>query len=344
MSTRVSVLRRQVACARQRLAEAIEADLDVAELEVLEKRVQLLERMLPRSRRRRSLAWSAVAVALIVLATVVLRYGLRLRRADAVLTASTSAFTFVNGPHQALLNPVGIAASEISSTQPELKRWCVKGGGERNPRCETVQSLRLNSLLANPNAVATLRSAGSCFELMVSEGVVEANVTAFAPTLPDAAVEYPIPKKAHLKLMPGRSIRVCAEGEAMVQLEAIPSITVGDQGDRGVSERQVYPSLLVGTLFLPDTDQTIELRRTDVPRLGGLNNAALVARLHDPIELTMLGSASAITLDRRRDSSAMPSCLEWLRNNPAVQGTFAVIAAVIFGAFALRQRLLDEML
>src|SRR5213075_777519 len=113
-------------------------------------------------------------------------------------------------------------------------------------------------LTANPNAVATLRAAGPCFELTVSQGIVEAAVTAFPPLVAGLPADHPIPMTAFPRLAPGDFMRTCAEGETVVQWKGITSVTVGDQTDGGLAEREVYPSLLLGTLFLADTNKAIE--------------------------------------------------------------------------------------
>lgn len=339
----LSVLRSRAAQAGQQVADALESGVPAAELDDLRKRRDLLEDLVRRAQRRSSLMWCAVAVAVALVAAVILRYGFHLRRADVVLIASTNAFTFQNGPNQVLLNPTAIVASEIGSSLAPLRRpWCVKGDVSGRT-CELVQSLRLNGLLVNPHAIVTLRATGRCFELMVSHGTVEAAVTAFVPPSQQAPADHPIPRTEALKLTEGHTLRACAIDEVALQAKGITSLTLGDQTEGGVAERESYPALIKGTLFLGDVNRAIELRRTDVPRIRGLTESALVVRLRDSFELTVLANATAIAVDGRGERTEMPSRLEWLRNNATIQGAFAIAAAVVAGVFAMRKRLLDEI-
>ena len=333
-------LRKRIGECRQRLAERLESEADAGEIEALQKRVDLLEKTLGRVRRRRSLAWSGAAVAFALLVMVVFGYALHLRRTTIVLTADTGAFTFTNGAKQVLLNPGMIEATEIASTQPPLRRgWCVQQHPERHVPCELVKSLRLNALVANPQAVATVRLSDSCTEVVVVRGVIEASVSAFA--VADTAPQ-PIPKVAALRLTPGHEIRLCGSRQAVLQLVGATSITVGDQTRAGAAEEESYPAVLKGTLALVDVGETIPLQRTDIPRLRGLEKCAVIARLKSPIELTVLASGSGMTMDRDSTNSLMPSWLDWLRHNPGVQGLLATIGAIVAAVWALRERFLGE--
>lgn len=343
MRSQARALHQQITKVRQRLAGAIAVDRPTPELEDLRKRLDLLAGIQRRRRRRQSLAWSAVVISTAVLVAVVLGYAVHLRRVSVVLTATANAFTFVNGPNQLLFNPASIKVGKVTSSLPGVRGYCVECAGERNAGADAVESLRLNALLINPRAVATLRASGRCFEVAVVEGSVEAMITAFAMQPPGRTAGHPIPTRQTLRLTPGHFVHACAEDEPLLQLKGITAITVGDQTGVAAAERQTYPSLLSGTLFLADTSRAIELRRTDVPYLGGLQDSNVVARARDHIELTAFANASAITVDTIREESVMPSWLEWLRSNPAIQGGLAALAAIVAGAFALRQRLLDEI-
>jgi hypothetical protein len=335
-SRRVRTLHRRLTRAGQCLSEAVESGLPLETLELHEKRRDLLEGMLRRVRRRRSLAWIAVAVAVALLAAVVLQYGFHLRRTRVVLNAETGAFTFENGPNQLPLNPSTIHATEIITSVPPI-RWCTSRDPRRQIACEIVQSPRLNALLVNSRAVATVRTSGSCFELTVSRGTVQAIATAFEPGEP------PMPRSKSATLTPGHSIRTCSERPAVLQLNGIPAVTVADQSGGAIAETVSLPALIRGTLFLADVNKAIELRRTDVPRLRQLTDSMLVARLRDSIELSVLADAAEITIDSRRSQSAMPSWLQWLASNPGLQGAVAIAGAIVAAAFAARERLLEEM-
>jgi hypothetical protein len=341
-SKQVRALRQRLAEVRQRLAEAVESNEPVATLEEHQKRRDVLEGMLRRLGRRRSLLWSAAAIAIALVAAVVLRYGFRLDRVGVVLNAETTAFTFVNGPAQLRLNPAAIAATEIISSESAL-RWCMESGGVPQVPCEVVKSPRVNALLANANAAATVRTTGSCFELAVSRGSVQVLATAFAVPVVGASPARPVVLPRSVTLTPGHVIRACTNRGTVLQLNGVTSIIVGERSGGAIAEYESYPALSRGTLFLDDVNESIELRRTDVPRLGGLVDSALIARVSDSIELSLLAEASAITIDSRSDRSAMPSWLDWLASNPGVQGALAIAAAIVASAVALRQRLLEEI-
>lgn len=339
---KLRALRGRVGEYRQQFAERVESDAEVSELEALQKRIDLLDRVLGRERRRRSLAWSGAAVALALLVMVVFGYCLHLRHTRIVLTADTNAFTFTNTGKQALLNPLSIEATEIASSMMPLRRgWCVQPHPERHVPCELVKSLRLNALVANPHAVATFRRSDTCIEVVVVSGVVEASVSGFAAVDP-AQSPQPIPRVATLQLTQGHTIRFCGSQDAVMQLTGVAAITIGDETRGGVTEQESYPAVLKGSLALFDVGETIPLQRTDIPRLRGLGESAFIARCKNPIELTVLANAAGMTVDRGSEKSLMPSWLDWLRHNPAVQGLVAAIGAIVAAVWALRERFLGE--
>lgn len=337
------VLRARIADARERLAELLVRRAPIAELEALAHELDVLQGLARQGWRRRSLAWAAGGAAIAIMIAVVL-HSLLLRKADVALVAKTRAFTIVNGAATSNVLPMSVAAHDVLTSVGSVRHdWCLGTRIPRPPACEPASALRVNALYLNTKATAQARITGSCFEIQMFHGGGEVHLTLVRESAgPPAArphVDFPT-----YELGAGDWVRFCPDTEAVIQLDGLASMTVGERWYGALAERQDDPALSQATLSIIDTAQSVELRRTDVPWLGGLSEGVVVARLHDPIEITLVGNATRIGVGTGpHQRSMMPSWLDRLRSGPEFRVALAVLTAILGAAVAFRERLLGEI-
>jgi hypothetical protein len=333
-----------IAATRRRLADEVGHD-KVADLEGLARRLRILEELERHRWRRRSILWLALTVAIAVAVALILQFAFHLKRADVVVVATTRALELVTGPTEVGVLPSEAPSSEIVVWGRLPHHWC---SGSRTPvpiTCEVVGALRLTALFLNPHSSARLRAVGPCFETRIvgREGSGYAFVT-----FDSAAVSDPRAPSGELfkvELTPTDSITLCPTEDTVVRVVGLSSLTIGYTSDDRDAAPDDFPALLDGTLTIATTGKSLTLKKTDVPWVGGVKGGSLLARLHDPIEVAFVGTASHLSLvtGSQGPHGLMPSWLDWIRGSPASKAAIAVLASIVGAAIALRGRLLDEI-
>lgn len=335
-------LRRRIAAAKRKVAAALEKDASAETLKAAVDDLRLLQDLEQRRWRRRSLSVVAIVVAFAILVAVVLRSSYP-EYADVVLAAETRAFAVVAGHSLSELSPLAVDATKIAvSARGEETAWCGDPDAPAQPGCTAVMHLRLNGLSLDPKAAARVRVDGPCFELQILAGSGKAEITFFLPAA--AAAATPVLQHPPLTLAPGDSISTCTGADVLLEMRAVSQVSIAERSAGGIAEREDIPSLVRGTLTFPAIERSVELRPTDMPRIGPLSGSTLVARLHGTIDVTLVGKTTVV-LSRvgTGERNLMPTRLDWLWSHKQVKAALAILGAILSAAFALRQRFLGHV-
>ncbi|HEV7733704.1 MAG TPA: hypothetical protein VGR62_16165 [Candidatus Binatia bacterium] len=329
-----------VASLSARLSESLQAGADDSEVERLARRLELALPLVRDHRRRRSLLWGTIAIAIAIGAASLLNV-LRLRRVDVVLSSTARAFVLTNGSETSNILPVSVPLTKV--TIPGNAPKCTKPELHRAGTCDPVSGLRLNTVFVNPSAVVGMRILEECIELDVLSGAASVDLTVFrdgSGSGADSAVEA-----SHADLQAGASIRLCPAAELVLRANGLSGLLLGDRdAGSGIAERETFPSLLSGTLAIVDTAEELPLQRTDVVRFGEMSSGSLVARARESIEIVFVGhrTGSLVRGTGNDADTLMPSALDWLQRSPRLKAALLLIAAIVGAAIAVRRYWLDE--
>lgn len=332
-------LGQRIASARQLLAAKLEGEKDTAELEDLVKQLALLEGLARARRRRRSVVWAAGAVAVVLIAAILLRFSF-LDQVDMALAAETKAFVFQSGDSTENILPTSVELREVTADGQEIAR-CTDPETPRSFPCKPAKALRLNRVLIHAKTTAAIRRIGSCFEIAVFEGGASADVAALQPggapaEAPGWTIETP-------ELHPGESFSFCPVEGVTLHCSDITSMMVGDRLGGGLAEQEDTPALSKASLSILTTSESAAFLGTDILHFSDLSNGVAVARLSDPMEISLVGKAKKLTAEtgsHRRD--LMPSRLDWVRGKPGLKAALALLAAIFSSVVAVRERWLVE--
>ncbi len=323
-------MRLRIADAKQRLDDAIRTGAPAGNVEAIVKELELLKSLAGARLRRRATRWIAAIAAAALLLAIPLHLWLHLRSADFVLVASTNAFTIQNGSARTNLIPDGAPVKEIVVSSRVWRN--VAANATALPT--DVSDLVLTSAFLNADSSARIRANGPCFEFTVLRGGGSVNVSWRKPDTDFDTVD----------LRANDTLRFCPTLVPLVRSQNLTAITIADRTTGGLAEREDLPALLQGTLTVVNTAEVFDLRRTDVPRAGELSRPTLIARLREPIEISVVGIAGRLSVTTgTNQQSRMPSWLDVLRRSPELKTALAVIGAIIAAAIAAREHLPSEV-
>jgi len=339
---RNDILHRKIAALSNLLEEKLRHDAKGDAFERLVHQLDLLESLARRRGRRRSLAWAVGAAAIALAGVIALRF-MPLAGADVSLTGDTRAFTLTNGTDSQNILPTGLQLNALALPSAKLAR-CTDSRQLQPSACDGAASLQLNALWLNSQAVAVVRKAGTCFELEVLAGGASLLLSTRSQPARDAPVDIRSWAPDNLTMGPTDVVKLCPAQEAALECVGLASLMLGDRREVSSAEAEDKPTLSKARLSILDTSQSIDFRRTDVPRFEHLAGGVMIARIRDSIELSLAGRASRIAVETGPHSQdLMPNCLDWVRNSPPLKASLAVLSAVLGALLALRERWLGEL-
>lgn len=333
-------LRQRIAGVRKLLEAQLEADKGAAELKDLADQLELLEGLARTRRKRRSFRWAMGAVGAGLIAAALLGFSF-LDQVEMALVAQTRAFVFHSGDSTENILPASAGLREITAEGQEIAR-CTDPERLRSFTCKPATALRLNGVFIHARTTAAIRQVGSCFEIAVFEGGASADVSALQPG--GAPAEAPGWKTETPELHPGESFSFCPVEGVTFHCKDITSMTVGDRMGGGLAEQEDTPALSKASLSILTTSDSATFLRTDILHFGDLSNGVAVARLNDPMEISLVGKAKKLTAETgSHPRDLMPSWLDWVRGKPWLKAALALLAGLFSSVVAVRERWLGEL-
>jgi hypothetical protein len=320
----------------------------VADLQVLVDQLRLLEGIARRDDRRRSLAWAAGVAATVIGLAGILEL-IPVTDATVSLVATTGAFTLRGGDATAtVVAGVGARSIEVSARNARFA-WCESLGGQAG-WCQVGTRIYLAGLSLFPATRLRVQEDGGCVKFQVLEGggdvkvSYQPNVAGALAIKEPAALKTPHPKSGFHSLGAMDWLKVCGERRFTLNVTDAATVMIGDRPPGGLAEQVDVPALTDGSVSIVGAAQPVTLRPTDVLRLGGLSRSVVAARLGQGLAVTVVADAKTIEVKTgSRTRGLMPTQLDSLRNSQNARAIIAVIAAIIGGVFAARQRWLAEL-
>jgi len=297
-----------------------------------------IERLLQRHNRRRTLVWST-SVALAAVGTSLLLHTVKLGRAPVSLVATTDAFVVENADvsANALVDAAALRDLSLSAGGNEV---CLTTDAEAS-NCAQTAVLKLNTVVVNARSTIMIRKERRCFEVHVFDGGAAVTTTSLPAKVSAQAATW---ETRHAALRAGDSIRICPLDEVTIGLTDISGVVVAYRTFGGVAEREESPALLKGTVSITNVDKSIELKRTDIPRIGSAHGR-FVARLQDSIDLSVVADAEQVDISNGlsvQSRSLIPSYLDRVMSSPFLKLVLGLIATITGTLIAIRERFLAK--
>lgn len=336
-------LMRRLQEARRRLDDVLASGAGTDECRQALESLEIIEKLASRRRRRRSLVWliSTIAAALALALLFQMRY---LPHADVTLVASTDALVVDSGSASRNVLADAVAVSELL-VESAAQEVCVERGVVAAAGCRRADALTINSLVLNTGSTMMLRRSAGSVEVRILKGRGQVAWSCRAEAQGQTGDMSGLCMPGHAVLDVLDAVRFRADEEATLQMAGFTSLLVGARNLEPTAEQSEAPAIVDGRLTVAYHDKVVELGPTDVLRMEGLSESALVARVREHLTLTLVARSEAIT--RATSSGAgirnlMPTWYDRASNSQLLKLVLALVAVFLGPVLALRDRLVAE--
>lgn len=325
-------VRRRLSEARERLQAAAAGDEPVSRLEALEKEVALLEGLTERAAAKRRRVVLRVAFFLLVAVAGVLQM-LRLPEVELTVEATTRHLTLSSGSaSEVVLEAVDVKSLSVDGPGGH-RRWCQLAQEEAAAAedCRPVADLQLNGLTLHSDGRFALSRVGGCLDLEVHNG----STTLQWSFLSDEEAYGVGREKAGLQA--GDAARICGTFAEPLSLARPRRLVLGYEGATPALRPAPGPSLNNGVVVLVSTAQERALRPTDTVIVDRLRDAFLTVRLDQPMAVSLVGHAGALTSTWGGVTSRdlRPTLLRWATHSEWVRGLLTLLGGALGLSVAL---------